>query len=139
MSERLCPDEAATRRLAAELAHQLRAGDVVLLEGPLGAGKTTFVKGVLETLGHTGVVRSPTFNLLQVFDTTPPVLHVDLYRVPTAVGLGIEEYLDTHLCLIEWPDRLQGFLDPARCTRVTIAFEGEGRRVLVEPPEDVRV
>ena len=126
------PDEAATRALGASLARRLRPGDLVRLEGPLGAGKTTLVRGLLEALGHPGPVRSPTFNLLQAFDTDPPVLHADLYRVAGAEGTGLEDYLDTHVVLVEWPDRLPP--DEGHW-RVEIAFEGEGRRAKVVPPE----
>lgn len=130
MSETFCPDEAATRALAASLAAQLNAGDLVLLEGPLGAGKTTFVRGILEGLGYRGPVRSPTFNLLQVFNTTPPVVHVDLYRVNSTKGIGLEDYLATHLCLVEWPNRATEFAK-SRAIRVGIEFENDGRRIQI--------
>lgn len=128
-------DEAATRALGAELATQLRAGDVVLLSGELGAGKTTLVRGLVEALGHTGPVRSPTYNLLQAFDTDPPVLHVDLYRVESHKGIGIEDYLSTHVCLIEWPDRATGLVDPEKCWRIKIEFDGNGRTATVAEPQ----
>lgn len=133
--ERFCPDEAATREFAASLAANLKEGDLVLLDGPLGAGKTTFVRGILEGLGYEGAVRSPTFNLLQTFDTRPPVLHADLYRVPSATGLGIEDYLPTHLCLVEWPDRAPELAN-MEAIQIRIDFEGSGRRVWIEPPPD---
>ena len=132
MGSTFCADEAATRRVAARFAKGLKVGDIVLLEGPLGAGKTTFAKGVLEALGYRGLVRSPTFNLLQTFETNPPVLHADLYRVQSESGLGIEEYLDTHACLIEWPDRLGGRFEDLGARRVKIDFEGTGRRITIE-------
>lgn len=125
------PDEPATRALGAALAARLHPGDLVRLEGPLGAGKTTLVRGLLEALGHEGPVRSPTFNLLQAFETDPPVLHADLYRVRTAQGTGLEDYLDTHVVLVEWPDRLPD--DPAHW-KIEIAFEGEGRVATIIPP-----
>lgn len=128
------PDEAATRALGASLAARLVVGDAVLLEGPLGAGKTTLVRGLLEALGHDGPVRSPTYNLVQTFDTLPPVMHADLYRVSSHTGIGLEEYLETHVCLIEWPDRANGLLDPANCWRVEIAFDGEGRVATIREP-----
>ena len=117
-------DEGATRALGASLARRLVPGDLVRLEGPLGAGKTTLVRGLLEALGHKGPVRSPTFNLLQSFDTDPPVLHADLYRVASAEGTGVEDYLDSHVVLVEWPDRLPE--DEAHW-RVEISFDGDAR------------
>lgn len=128
---RFCADEAATRALGAEMSQIWRAGDLVLLEGDLGAGKTTFVRGVLEGLGYDGPVRSPTFNLLQTFETEPPVLHVDLYRLPSAAGLGLEEYFESHLVFIEWPDRAPA-LASLSIWRVRIETEGVGRRVRID-------
>lgn len=124
------------RALGAGLAKRLRAGDVVFLEGELGAGKTTLVRGLLEGLGHKGAVRSPTFNLVQTFATDPPVMHADLYRVGSYEGIGLEDYLDTHLCLIEWPDRAAELLRPSETWRVRIDFDGAGRTVaILEPGE----
>lgn len=128
-------DEAAMRALGAQFAHSLSIGDVVLLDGPLGAGKTTFVRGVLQGLGYAEPVRSPTFNLIQVFETRPPIMHADLYRVASYQGIGIEDYLETHACLIEWPDRAVGLMDFDRAWRVSIAFDGDGRRVTTAPPK----
>lgn len=128
------PDEAATRALGAKLASELKAGDVVLVSGELGTGKTTLVRGLLEALGHTDPVRSPTFNLVQLFDTDPPVMHADLYRVKSHAGIGIEDYLETHLCLIEWPDRARGLTDPSTCWRVILMFADKGRTAEVTPP-----
>lgn len=122
------------RALGAELAARWKAGDVVYLEGPLGAGKTTLVRGMAESLGVSEPVRSPTFNLLQTFETSPPILHADLYRVKSYEGIGLEDYLDTHLCLIEWPDRAEGLIDPRHAWRVQIDFAPEGRLVVIHEP-----
>jgi len=119
---------------ASSLASAFQSGDVVLLNGPLGAGKTTWVRGYLAGLGFDKAVRSPTFNLVQFFETDPPVMHTDLYRVKSYEGIGLEDYLDTHVCLIEWPDRATGLVDPGHCWRLDIAFEGNGRRVCLTPP-----
>lgn len=123
----------AMKDLAGTLVHDWPAGTVVLLEGPLGAGKTTFARGVLEALGHIGAVRSPTFNLLHEYSTDPPVLHADLYRLSLANGLGLEDYYDTHLCLIEWPDRLPA---TPQAWRITIMFGADetSRIVTCQPP-----
>lgn len=134
--ERLAQSEEAMLSLGAELVARFRVGDAVLLSGALGAGKTTLVRGMLRGLGHTGPVRSPTFNLMQEFDTQPPVLHVDLYRLEHTRGLGLEEYLDERLCLIEWPDRLGEIVDVSRAWRVEIEFAASGRRISVSAPDE---
>ena len=121
------------RGLGAEFAKVWHAGDIVLLSGELGAGKTTFVRGVIESLGVNEPVKSPTFNLIQLFATEPPVMHADLYRLKSVLGVGIEEYYEDHHCLIEWPDRL-GDQSPDGAWVITIEFEGEGRRVQINAP-----
>ena len=128
-------NEAATRTVGAALGKQLRIGDVVLLNGPLGAGKTTLVRGLLEALRHEGPVRSPTFNLVQVFPTDPPVMHADLYRVRSYEGIGLEDYLDTHVCLVEWPDRAEGLVDPRQAWQIQLEFEEPGRKITIVPPQ----
>lgn len=124
--------------LGRELAKLWKAGDTVLLFGDLGAGKTTLVRGVMEDLGWEGAVRSPTFNLMQVYPTKIPVVHADLYRVASAAGIGLEEYFDDHLVLVEWPDRLGGLVEVDFCWKVNIAFHGEGRLVTIETAFDPR-
>lgn len=126
--------EAELKTLAGRIGKAFAPGDIVLLSGPLGAGKTTFVRGYLESLGHLGPVRSPTFNLIQVFDTSPPVAHADLYRVASAAGTGLAEYFDSHVCLIEWPDRLGSLVDPDSCWGINIEFSGAGRAVTLSKP-----
>ena len=126
--------EKETRAIAADLVAHLAPGHVVLLEGPLGAGKTAFVRGFLEALGYEGPVRSPTFNLIQTFDSTPPVMHADLYRLRDWQGIGLEDYLETHICFIEWPDRADGLVDEDRAWHVAIRFHGEGRLIDIAKP-----
>lgn len=102
-------DETATRGAGAVLARHLRAGDVVTLEGPLGIGKTTLVRGLLEALGHGGDVPSPSFAIVQPYeDCSPPLWHVDLYRLddPDELReLGLDTIRDEGVLLIEWPER----------------------------------
>lgn len=105
------PDEAATRALGRRLAGALRAGDVVFLEGDLGAGKSTLARACLQALAGAPItVPSPTFTLVQTYDFDAlAVWHVDLYRLApgTAVDdLALDEALETAALLIEWPDRL---------------------------------
>ncbi len=102
------PDEAATLRLGGEIAAALRRGDVVALFGDLGAGKTTFARGILQALGHTDVVPSPTFTIVQQYETAGlDVAHFDLYRLTDPgemVELGLDEACHRGAVLIEWPE-----------------------------------
>lgn len=122
------------RAHGAALVRRLAPGDVVLFHGALGAGKTTFIRGMLHELGVLDPVRSPTFNLIQVFDSTPPVMHADLYRLTGYAGIGLEDYLDTHICLIEWADRADGLVDVDEAWVVEIEFADSGRSVFLHAP-----
>lgn len=101
------PEE--TRNLARRFSQALRGGDVILLQGDLGLGKTCFVQGLAEGLGWQGAVLSPTFALLQEYDTRPPLAHADLYRLDTPEAvytLGLDELSDNGFILaVEWPNR----------------------------------
>ncbi|MBI0535604.1 tRNA (adenosine(37)-N6)-threonylcarbamoyltransferase complex ATPase subunit type 1 TsaE [Roseomonas sp. KE2513] len=129
------PDEAATRALAARAARLSRPGDAILLDGPLGAGKSSFARAFLRAAsGDAGLeVPSPTFTLVQSYDLpVGPAHHMDLYRLdgPAALTeLGWEEAREG-IVLVEWPDRL-GPLTPADALRITLLPAGseEARRV----------
>ena len=100
---------AETRALARRLSRCLVSGDVLLLQGNLGAGKTEFVKGLAEGLQVTDLVTSPTFTLLNVYHGAMPLYHFDLYRLEDAEELdniGFEEFLGGDgVAVVEWPDR----------------------------------
>jgi tRNA threonylcarbamoyladenosine biosynthesis protein TsaE len=102
-------DEAATLALGRKLAGALQAGDVVTLSGPLSAGKTTLVRGLLKALGHEGEVPSPSFAIVQPYeDLSPPVWHVDLYRIENCADLeelGLDDVRDEAVLIVEWPER----------------------------------
>ncbi|MGR3572380.1 tRNA (adenosine(37)-N6)-threonylcarbamoyltransferase complex ATPase subunit type 1 TsaE [Brevirhabdus sp.] len=108
------PDATATDRLARGLAPHLRAGDALLLSGPIGAGKSHFARALirdrLAALDRMEDVPSPTFTLVQVYDLDAVELwHCDLYRLghpDEALELGLEDALQDAICLIEWPERL---------------------------------
>ena len=131
-------DEAATTALGRAVAPLLRPGDVVLLEGPLGMGKSTLARGLIRALAGPDVdVPSPTFTIVQVYETSPPVAHFDLYRLERpseAAEIGLDEALDLGCAVIEWPERLgddpSAWLGPDRLT-VRLEEEGGGRLATV--------
>jgi len=122
-------DLAGTERLAGRLAPLLRPGDLVLLGGDLGAGKTAFARALLRALADDPAleVPSPTFTLVQPYETRRlPVLHADLYRLGSAeevFELGLDEGLARGACLVEWPDRAGGRLPAGAVLRVEFAMD----------------
>jgi len=131
-------DLAAFERTAGDFARTLRPGDVVALEGELGAGKTTFVAAAARALGTTGDVASPTFVFRHRYDGPTPIEHLDLYRIDDpgeATELGLHEaFADDAIVFVEWPARLPGLV-PARAVWVRIAGCGDApRRIEIERP-----
>ncbi len=131
------PDEEATTRLGAAVAHALRAGEAVCLSGPLGAGKTTLARGLVRALTKADEeVPSPTFTLVQFYPAERfPLAHFDLYRLTRAeeaYEIGLDEALEDGAALIEWPQRLDGRL-PGHRLDIEIAMEGGGRTARLTP------
>ena len=114
--------------VAARLAQTLHPGDALALSGDLGAGKTTFVRALVHALHGSDVpVSSPTFIFRQRYDGTPPVEHLDLYRIDDpldAAELGLDEaFGPDRITVVEWPERLPGLLPPES---IRIRIEGAG-------------
>ncbi len=128
-------NEQAMLEAGKHLAEQLGAGLVVFLVGDLGAGKTTLVRGFLRGLGYTGVVKSPTYNLVESYTINGlNVFHFDLYRLMGAEELeymGIRDYLNAEsICFIEWPEKGEGLL-PSPDVRIDINIKGSERELLI--------
>lgn len=129
--------EAATARLGALLAEFLRPGDLVLLEGDLGAGKTTLARHVIHALGvpESEPVTSPTFALIHEFTGRVPVLHADLYRLPPdadLLELGLGEALERAVALVEWGAGRGGVLSrPAMTVELRLGDRADERNVLL--------
>jgi tRNA threonylcarbamoyl adenosine modification protein YjeE len=133
--ELFLPDDVATTRLGEDLALALKAGDVLLLDGDLGAGKTTLARGLIRALAGDPMheVPSPTFTLVQSYDTPLPVHHFDLYRLSSSdelEELGFDEAISSGVALVEWPQRAAEAM-PATSLRIALDHEGDGRRVTI--------
>lgn len=127
------PDPDATDRLARALAPHVAAGDVLLLQGQIGAGKTQFARAMIRALTRPDEdVPSPTFTLVQVYDAPRfEIWHADLYRLThpdEAVELGLLDAFETALCLVEWPEKLAGD-QPKQALTLRFSLSGDGRLV----------
>ncbi|MGR6835261.1 tRNA (adenosine(37)-N6)-threonylcarbamoyltransferase complex ATPase subunit type 1 TsaE [Syntrophomonas erecta] len=135
----LINDEGQMEELGKSLGALLRGGELLYLKGELGAGKTTLVRGIARGMGYQGRVTSPTFTLMNIYATVPPVYHFDFYRLggQDLADLGLEDYLGREgICIIEWPE-MAGNQLPKEALQVDIElinddYERE-RRVVFMP------
>ena len=137
----LLPDPQATEAFGAKLATLVQPGDVITLEGTLGAGKTSVARGLLAALGLAGEAPSPSFAIVQPYEPPEvriPVLHVDLYRIddPAEIDeLALDDARYESLLLVEWPERAGPDYWPD-ALRLSLTIEPDGTRGLtVEVPE----
>jgi len=139
-AQMMLADEAATAALGARIAPLLRPGDVLALEGGLGAGKTTLTRSILKALGLKGEAPSPTFTIVHMYDETEvilPVAHADLYRLDDpedTVELGLDDYLVDGALIVEWPDRLEPRLRDAALTLHLEVVQDDARQLTARVP-----
>lgn len=125
---------AQTRKLGERLAEKLDAGDVVLLEGGLGAGKSELARGIARGLGVQETVTSPSFTILNVYESgRTPLYHFDWYRLESAeelYELGMDEYLGGDgIAVVEWPERCPDAV-PGNALRIRLKAAGENERII---------
>jgi len=129
--------EPQTHRLGARLGDLLQPGDVLALIGDLGTGKTRWIQGVCQGLAVTDRVISPTFTLVNEYDGTWPIYHIDLYRLNNVLEtdtFGLEEYMyGSGITLIEWADRATEILPPDHLTIELYHLSETRRRVVLRP------
>lgn len=136
--ELVLTSEQAVEALAARFAKVSDLGLVMFLQGNLGAGKTTFARGFLHACGYQGIVKSPTYTLVEPYqlDNGRQCYHFDLYRLADAEELeftGARDYFDqASVCLVEWPEKAAGFL-PEPDIRVMLEHIPQGRRAIISP------
>lgn len=122
------------RRFCAKLSQIAKAGDTFALFGTLGMGKSVFARGFVQSLTSAEEVPSPTFTLVQSYEAPDfEIYHFDLYRLkaPEEIfELGMEEALYGGVCLIEWPEKMAGWL-PENCFKLTITSDASGRRITI--------
>ncbi len=132
MAEFFSRSEEQTQKWAEEYAKTLSAGDILLLDGEMGAGKTAFCKGLARGLGILDEVTSPTYAYMNNYDDK--LFHYDCYRITSeeqAENLGLCDYFDAGgVCVIEWSQNIAGLL-PANCKKITLVKVGEGERKIL--------
>ena len=137
MTELFSKSREETFEIAERFAKSLVPGDIVLLYGDLGAGKTVFSKGIVSALSDKKIdAVSPTFVIVNIYDTTPPIYHFDLYRIGDESELdaiGAEEYFfGSGVCLVEWPERAEGRF-PDYSIKVCIEkIDDDTRKIIIE-------
>ncbi len=129
-------DESETVALGAKIAAAIQGGEIIYLSGDLGSGKTTFVRGFLNALGHKGNVKSPTYTLVEPYLINGKnIYHFDLYRIndPEELeAMGIRDYCDGEsVCLYEWPEQGKEVLPDADIT-LSLSHSGSGREVKIQ-------
>ena len=125
--------EAETLRLGEQLAHVIPDGMTLLLQGNLGAGKTTLVRGIAKGLNIKDVVQSPTFNIMKIYlKGDRPLIHIDAYRLADINNdIGLDEYIgyETGITVIEWPMFIKNLI-PSDAIEVNIINDGDDKRTI---------
>ncbi|MBO4293090.1 MAG: tRNA (adenosine(37)-N6)-threonylcarbamoyltransferase complex ATPase subunit type 1 TsaE [Clostridia bacterium] len=123
--------ENETKQFAKELAAKLKIGDIIVLSGELGSGKTKFTEGILEYFGLENEISSPTFTIVNEYNSTPPIFHFDVYRLEDEdefLAIGGEEYFERGICIIEWGEMIEDLLPP-NYTKISFSKDPENENV----------
>ncbi|MBT3419224.1 MAG: tRNA (adenosine(37)-N6)-threonylcarbamoyltransferase complex ATPase subunit type 1 TsaE [Candidatus Magasanikbacteria bacterium] len=126
--------EKETKSLGEKLGKDLNLGEIVILQGDLGSGKTTFTKGMAKGLGITEIITSPTFSLMNIYEYGEnSLIHIDTYRLENErdlLDIGIEDYLGkpNTITIIEWPEKIKNLLNKKMVTEITITHKNKNER-----------
>lgn len=132
--ERTVSTSEETMELAKEMAKRLKPGDVIALEGDLGAGKTTFTKGIAQGLEISRTVNSPTFTIIKEYDGKIPLFHMDVYRIKDSFeDLGLDEYFEGDgVSVVEWAHLIKDQL-PSDLLTIYLYHTEKGRKIVFIP------
>ena len=137
---RITTSEEETNILASQLASKLLPGAIVLLNGDMGAGKSVFARGIIQSLGYKGAVTSPTFTLMNEYPTEPVVYHFDLYRLKSydqLYDIGYDEYIYSDgISLIEWSEKMEHLLPENYVEIIIEKIDPTTRRITVIPDDN---
>jgi len=132
--------EQKTKNIAKKIAATLQGGDIILLSGELGAGKSTFARGVAEYFNITNTITSPTFTLMNIYqienEKIKKLVHIDTYRLEDEDKLyeiGAEDYIGAadSICLIEWPEKIEKLIKNKKVIRVNFEYKDDGRKISI--------
>lgn len=138
--EKITTSEEETNILASQLASKLLPGAIVLLNGDMGAGKSVFARGIIQSLGYKGAVTSPTFTLMNEYPTEPVVYHFDLYRLKSydqLYDIGYDEYIYSDgISLIEWSEKMEHLLPENYVEIIIEKIDPTTRKITVIPDDN---
>jgi len=128
--------------LGKTIAEQFQGGDIILLEGDLGAGKTTITKGIAEFFGIEDTITSPTFTLMNIYEVKSQkskvknLIHIDTYRLEDEndlIEIGVEDYLGdpNTVCIIEWPEKIINLIKNKQTTKIKIEHLDNNRKIVL--------
>ena len=137
---KITTSEEETNILASQLASKLLPGAIVLLNGDMGAGKSDFARGIIQSLGYRGAVTSPTFTLMNEYPTEPNVYHFDLYRLKSydqLYDIGYDEYVYSDgISLIEWSEKMEHLLPENYVEIIIEKLDPSTRRITIIPDDE---
>ncbi len=137
---KITTSEEETNILASQLASKLLPGAIVLLNGDMGAGKSVFARGIIQSLGYKGAVTSPTFTLMNEYPTEPVVYHFDLYRLKSydqLYDIGYDEYVYSDgISLIEWSEKMEHLLPENYVEIIIEKIDPTTRKITVIPDDN---
>ncbi len=126
-------NELETKQFAKNLASKLKIGDIVVLSGELGSGKTKFTEGILEYFNLADEISSPTFTIVNEYSSNPPVFHFDVYRLEDEdefLAIGGEEYFEKGICIIEWGEMIENLL-PSQYIKISFSKDATDETIRI--------